>query len=93
MWLYIHSVQKPIVQQQRPEESLSKTRIQWPKGNQESIWKNLDQERLLTLNQSYGSHLTADFFLSRKIIYDVCFNCLKLVMEKKKKEKRPNRRK
>ena len=41
---YTHSIQDPIVERQYPGEFLSKPRTQWPKGNQKTIWTNLDQE-------------------------------------------------
>ena len=67
---YTHSVQDPIVKQQRPGEIL---RIQWPTGNQTAIWTNLDQELSFTLPINLKCPIKEQMFFC-KIIYDVCFD-------------------
>ena len=44
-----HSITDSITERQRPGDTFSKPRIQWPKGNHIVTWTNLDQELSLLL--------------------------------------------
>ena len=47
------SVQDPILEQQHLGAILSKASIQWPKGNQKTIWTNLEQDLSLILTTNF----------------------------------------
>ena len=81
---YLHSVQEPIAEHQRPRDIPSKPRIQWPKGNQTATLANLDH-----LKGPIDQQITSFC----RVIYDVCLERFGAVMHKKDKTegKRPNR--
>ena len=84
---YPHSVQGPIVERQCPGDIPRKPRIQWPKGNQTAIWKNLDHELSFLLTTHLKGPIDHQLSSFCRVIYDVCLEWFGAVTDKKIKLK------
>ena len=89
-----HSVPEPFAAPAQSKAFPSKVRIQWPRGNQSSVWARLDQELSTTLTMRLKGSTAKQLSAFCEIVHSLCLEKFGEEFKRKKRDglKQPNRR-